>query len=431
MVERNFLFVSIDGLIGDIAWRVQQQGHNVRYSIRSEFSQDVSAGFVERVADWEEHVDWADVIVFDDAFGLGAEAERLRAEGHAVVGGTELTDRLEEDRGFATDMMADHGINTIPHRIFSDFDEAISFVEQERHPYVIKPNGEAQNFKELLYVGRDDDGGDVVQVLETYRDKWSDEVDSFQLQRRVHGVEVAVCAYFNGEEFVTPVNFNFEHKPLCSGGVGPMTGEMGTHMFWTGPNQLFRETLKPMEPLLREEGYVGSFDMNCIVNDDGIHPLEFSPRFGYPSVFIQEEGMKTPVADFLHDLAHGNDPDLEVHDGFQVGARICMPPFPFDDEEVWEQHSKDTPVRFRDPERTGVHIEDVKQDDDGTWRVAGATGEILTVTGKGSSMDEARRRMYDRVENVVVPHMIYRNDIGERWAREHDKLHTWGYLRRS
>jgi len=25
--------------------------------------------------------------------------------------------------------------------------------------------------------------------------------------------------------------------------------------------------------------------------------------------------------------------------------------------------------------------------------------------------------------------MYYRDDIGERWLEDHDKLHTWGYLR--
>jgi len=25
--------------------------------------------------------------------------------------------------------------------------------------------------------------------------------------------------------------------------------------------------------------------------------------------------------------------------------------------------------------------------------------------------------------------MYYRDDIGERWFEDHDKLHTWGYLR--
>lgn len=42
--------------------------------------------------DWNEHVEWADIVVFDDSFGLGTHAEQLRAEGIPAIGGTQLTD---------------------------------------------------------------------------------------------------------------------------------------------------------------------------------------------------------------------------------------------------------------------------------------------------------------------------------------------------
>ena len=47
----------------------------------------VAEGFVEKVDRWEESKDWADIIVFDDC-EFGALADRLRAEGKAVLGGT-------------------------------------------------------------------------------------------------------------------------------------------------------------------------------------------------------------------------------------------------------------------------------------------------------------------------------------------------------
>jgi phosphoribosylamine-glycine ligase len=92
-------------------------------------------------------------------------------------------------------------------------------------------------------------------------------------------VEVAVGAFFNGKQFIYPVNINFEHKKLFPGNLGPPTGEMGTSMFWSPPNQLFNQTLLKMESKLAEEGYVGYIDVNCIVNGNGIYPLEFTARF--------------------------------------------------------------------------------------------------------------------------------------------------------
>ena len=50
--KMNFLFVSFDGLIGDIAWNVVKEGHEVRYSIENPDDQEVGAGFVPMVDDW-------------------------------------------------------------------------------------------------------------------------------------------------------------------------------------------------------------------------------------------------------------------------------------------------------------------------------------------------------------------------------------------
>ncbi|WP_435319217.1 phosphoribosylamine--glycine ligase [Haloarchaeobius sp. TZWSO28] len=444
MDRRNFLFVSIDGLIGDVAWRVREQGHDVRYYIESESEREIADGFVEKTDDWEADVAWADVIVFDDVFGHGTHAERLREEGHAVVGGTEYTDRLEEDKGFGQEELADHGVNILPRRRFTDFDEAVSFVQDNPARYVIKPSGEVQNVKRLVYVGEDDDGGDVVDVLRAYKRAWGHRMQSFELQRRAEGVEVAIGAFFNGNEFVEPVNVNFEHKKLFPGNVGPPTGEMGTSMFWTEPTSLFERTLRPIEETLAEEGYVGYIDLNCIVNGRGIYPLEFTPRFGYPGIFIQEEGMKTPISQLFADIANGNDPGLEVHRGFQVGVRVCLPPFPFNDDATFDENSKNAAIVFREAfegERPpGVHIEDAKRvGPDGTaegvtpangqWRVSGSSGIPLVVTGKGTSMRAAQKQAYDRIEDIILPNMYYRDDIGDRWVNDGDKLLSWGYLR--
>ena len=276
MEKRKFLFDSLSGLIGDIAWQVSKEGHEVRYYIKDQKEADIADGFVAKSENPEKDAEWADIIVFDDTLGQGEKAHALRAQGKKVIGGSAYSDRLEDDRSFGQEELKKAGVNIIPYREFDSFDEAMEHVVKNPDRYVIKPSGEAQNVKRRLFVGEEEDGQDVIRMLDAYKRAFSDEIKVFQLQRRITGVEVAVGAFFNGKQFIYPVNINFEHKKLFPGNLGPPTGEMGTSMFWSPPNQLFNQTLLKMESKLAEEGYVGYIDVNCMVNGNGIYPLEFT-----------------------------------------------------------------------------------------------------------------------------------------------------------
>ena len=71
----KFLCISRVGCIGDLCIRLQDEGYRVKYYIDEKNEKDVSDGFVEKAANWEDWKDWADVIVFDDSdFGSLAES---------------------------------------------------------------------------------------------------------------------------------------------------------------------------------------------------------------------------------------------------------------------------------------------------------------------------------------------------------------------
>ena len=428
MDKKNFLFVSYDGYIGDIAWQVIKEGHEARYYIQGEENQDIADGFVPKVYNWEENIHWADIIVFDDVLGHGKCAQQLRKQGKLVIGGTEYSDMLEDDRSFGQEELKKAGINILPYKEFNNFDDAIKYVEERPGRYVIKPSGEAQNIKRMLFVGEEEDGKDIIEVLEAYKKVSSDDIQVFQIQKRVMGVEVAVGAFFNGAEFVYPININFEHKKLFPGQIGPSTGEMGTAMYWGGANKIFNQTLLKLQDKLKQEGYAGYIDINCIVNTNGIYPLEFTARFGYPTIFIQQEGINMPMAEFLFGLADGTLKEFKVRKGFQIGVRIVVPPYPFNDEDTFERYSNNATILFKKINYDGIHIEDVKNVD-GQWLVAGTSGVVMVVVGTGQTMKQAQAQAYNRIKNIIIPNMYYRTDIGDRWFEDSDKLHTWGYLR--
>jgi phosphoribosylamine---glycine ligase len=158
-----------------------------------------------------------------------------------------------------------------------------------------------------------------------------------------------------------------------------------------------------------------------------VYPLEFTSRFGFPTISIQMEGMISPWGELLHALASGQDYNLKTKKGFQVCVVIATPPFPFYDKVAFNKYSKEAVIIFKKDKMDGIHLGDVKFVD-GDIVLAGVTGYALVITGSGSTMEAARKQAYNRVANITLPNMFYRTDIGLRWSRDSDKLHTWGYL---
>ena len=425
-LSKKFLFVSFESLSGDLAWQVQKEGNEVKIFIASESDKDVYDGFLEKVNKWEEFVDWADVVVLDDV-GFGKIADSLRKTDKLVVGGSEYTDKLEEDRQFGQEEMKNAGMIVLPNWNFTDFDTAISFIKSNPGRYVFKPSGTiSSDDKGILFMGQEEDGKDIIEVLEQNKILWAKKINKFQLQKMAVGVEVAVGAFFNGDDFIYPININFEHKRLFPGDIGPYTGEMGTLMFWSPSNDIFQTTLLKLKDKLKDSGYQGYIDINCIANAKGVYPLEITSRFGYPTISVQMEGVITPWGEFLYNLARKDNNELKVSRGFQIGVVVAVPPFPFyDKKEVFIY--KDLSILFKKNNREGVHLGDIKNVN-GTWSVAGNTGYVMVITGSGSTVDEARKIVYSRLKNINLQNMYYRTDIGLKWFTESDKLHTWGYL---
>jgi phosphoribosylamine--glycine ligase len=424
--SKKFLFVSDQSQSsGDLAWQIKNEGHDVKLYIGSKSDRDVMNGFLPKVNDWKKFVSWADVIVFDFT-GFGKDAERLRKKGKLVIGGNIYTDKLEEDREFGQSEMKKFGLSVMSHWDFNNFDEAIEFIKANPERYVFKPSGDTSNHKSILFLGNEEDGKDLIEILEQNKTLWAKKIKKFQLQSRAVGVEVAVGAFFNGKDFIYPINVNFEHKKLFPGDIGPYTGEMGTLMFWGPQNEIFRETLLKFKDKLAKTGYVGYIDINCIANAKGIYPLEFTCRFGYPTINIQMEGVTSPWGEFLYQLAKKENIEIKIKKGFQIGVVVAVPPFPYHDYREANIY-KNLSILFKKENLEGLHPWDIKMVN-GVWTIAGNGGYALIVTGSGTTVEDARKQAYNRLNNVMLQNMYYRTDIGLKWTTDSDKLQTWGYM---
>ena len=415
--------------LGDMYLRLIAEGHQVRVHMSDADSHDVMQGMVDFVNDWESELQWIresdedGIIVFETAH-QGDAQDALRAEGFNVVGGCALGDRLENDRAFGQDMLAAQGLSIAQSREFHSFDTAIEDLRASPRRCVFKLNGSGWA-STRNYVGQLNDGRDMIALLQATRDKWTfDESPDFVLMDFIDGVEVGVGAFFNGEQFLAPANLDWEHKRFFPGDVGELTGEMGTVVTYRGAQAMFDRTLARLAPLLRDSGYCGYINLNTIVNEDGIWPLELTCRFGYPGFAILGSLQSDSWSAILSTLVDRSVQEIRTRAGFSTGVVLTVPTFPYPDG--YDERGSGAPICFRDTltedDREHLHFGEVTLRGD-QLITAGILGYVMVVTGLGSTIEESRSAAYDRVGKVVIPNMRYRHDIGLKLVQ-----HDWAKL---
>ena len=427
-------FISQWGLGLTLAMQMQEYGHNVKFFIDDKNSQDVGDGFIKKAENWKQLMEWCDYVIADDTH-LTKLTDPFREKGIPVIGGTKMTDMMEDDRGAGQKMFKAAGLDILESQEFKSIEEAISYVQDNPGPYVVKVSGKAQNDKTSTYVGQMDDGSDILSVLEHMSEKMDEGVSAVEVQEKVDGLEVAIGGIFNGEKFVGPCEIDWEHKKLMSWdtqqGMGPNTGEMGTVSVWSGQDvPLFKKIVLPMVRPLKAMGFHGFFNINCIVSDGKIYPLEETNRFGWPTLPMQVETMKeNDLGQLFFDAASGKDCDFEVTHPWSVCVVIGVPPLPYMNDEIFEKYSKDMPVLFKEgmaPE--GLYPGEAKQDEDG-WKVAGTSGCLAVAAAGGHSIKECQKAAYAIAEKVIAPSKMVRDDIGRTTSDAYEELQDMGLIR--
>jgi phosphoribosylamine--glycine ligase len=411
----RFLGIGECADLASLYLRLAEDGHEVRVFIGYPLCKDTLAGLIHRVTDWEAELDWIRAegqdgcILFENiGLGYGEIQDRLRREGLNVIGGGTYGARLENDRAYAQRVLAELGLATAPVFEFSDVEEAKRFIDRRPGRYVLKSNGpDAASF-----VGRHRAGADVSAVL---AGGGQSTASSFVLMDFIAGMEMGVGAYFNGEDFLEPACLDWEHKRFFPGDLGELTGEMGTVVTYSRSKRFFDRTLGKMAPLLRKNGYCGYINLNTIVNEDGIWPLEFTCRFGYPGYAILDPLQKTSWAHLFRAMLSRSTRRFDTESGFAVGIVITMPPFPYYRDSV--PVPVGLPILFEgdlsQAERRHVHYGEVALHN-GVLVTSGASGNTLVVTGTGETIKTARDAANALADKVVVANARYRRDIGTR-----------------
>lgn len=427
--------------LGSMYMRLQCAGHEVKVFIREPLCHTTMGGIIERVEDWQSQLGWVKearnegFVLFENVANHNGELQDdLRKAGFNVIGGSAFGDRLENERAFAQGLMAQAGLSIAKTIEFCEERSAVQFVHDNPARYVLKFNGDGFGSADN-YVGKFADGMDVVAMISAkYRQcrdgNGGDEKLSFILMEFVEGIEMGVGAYFNGEAFLTPACLDWEHKPFFPGDLGELTGEMGTVATFDYSGSFFDKTLARFATLLRKNGYQGYINLNTIVNSDGIWPLEFTCRFGYPGYAVLEPLQITAWDELFKMLVSRTEKKLQVRSGFCTGVVMTTRPFPY--VRTYIDEPIGLPICFNGPmtkdDFANLHYAEM-QSLGGQLATAGYHGWTMVVTGAGGTIQQACFNAYALAKRVTFPNMRYRNDIGAKLiASDFERLRSWGYV---
>jgi phosphoribosylamine--glycine ligase len=434
----NILFISKDLGQINLACKLAEEGHAVKlFEIEVKGKSKIRRPLIKFVANWENELDWVGkggLIVFDYT-GMGKTQDELREKGYSVFGGCELGDKLENNRQYGQKIFSLLGMKTKQSIDFYGIEKIIEFLKKNKKCWVIKQNGHMD--KGLNYVCKTSDSRDAISVLKSYKKNLKDGKLHFDLQEKVEGIELAVGRFFNGNDWAGPLCLNIEHKNLFNNDLGPKTHEMGNLMWYeeNENNKLYQETLEKMEDYLRKIKFKGYFDINCIVNKEGAYPLEATARLGQPTAQIQNTIQLSSWGEFMKAIADGKKYDLKYRKGYATVAFVGTPPYPYANRSNLNS-PKGLEIFFNgdlsEDEKNNIYLEEVstvKKNEKTEYVISGNSGYIAHVAGFGKTVGEAREKMYNLIEKIVIPKMFYRTDIGLEFInRNEKKLKEWRWI---
>ena len=337
------------------------------------------------------------VVVGPEVPLVNGVADELRAVNIAVFGPSKAAAQLEGSKHFAKGVMRDAGVPTAKSFTCENQKEIERALDTFGAPYVVKDDG--------LAAGK----GVVVTEDRELALQHALACNRVVIEEYLRGPEISLFGISDGSN-ILPMQPAQDFKRAYDNDEGPNTGGMGAYspLPWA-PSDIIEDTYKQvLAPMIAEMAargtpFVGLLYAGLAVTDRGIRVIEFNARFGDPETQVLIPRLKTPLGQLLYKAATGNliDSVLEWSDDSAVTVVLAANGYPAE-VKTGDEISNLNPV-------SGVTIFHAGTKDDGALRSSG--GRVLTVTGLGSDLTEARDKAYRTISQIKLEGSFYRNDI--------------------
>ena len=329
---------------------------------------------------------------------VNGAADVLRAAGFPVFGPSKAAAQLEGSKDFAKKVMSDAGVPTARSFTCTKQDEIEKALDAFGAPYVVKDDGLAAGKGVVVTNDR--------QVALEHALKCTRVV----IEEYLAGPEISLFGISDGRN-ILPMEPAQDFKRVHNGDEGPNTGGMGAYspLPWA-PTEIVEETYeKVLAPMIAEMAargtpFVGLLYAGLALTDHGIRVIEFNARFGDPETQFLIPRLVTPLATLLFKAATDSldDEVLQWRDESAVTVVLAAQGYP-ESPKIGGAISALPTI-----DKAQIFHAGTSQSADA---LLSAGGRVLTVTGTGSDLTEARDRAYRAISQIQLEGSFYRTDI--------------------
>ena len=353
-----------------------------------------------------------------DLYVIGPEAplvaglaDELRAAGKLVFGPGADGARLEGSKAWMKEVLVAAGVPTARHGTFTEAEPAFAFLDTLDGLYVVKTDGLAAGKGVIVTTSIEEARAAVLDYLSG--DAFGDAGRTLVIEEGLTGPEVSVLAICDGTTAVALAPAQ-DFKRVGDGDAGPNTGGMGAYSPVPVADQsvidaVMNDGVLPTLAYLRSIGidYRGVLYAGLMLTPNGPKMLEYNVRFGDPETQVVLPRLTSDLGELLASAAAGQLGAAPTFDDRAAVTVVCAAEgYPRD------VRTGDVIEGLNDAQSVAgatVFCAGVGANDQGQLITAG--GRVLTVTGQGASLAEARKTAYDAVSKISWPGLHHRNDI--------------------
>jgi phosphoribosylamine---glycine ligase len=326
-----------------------------------------------------------------------------------VFGPSRVAAQLESSKSFARDLMEKYAIPCARGNSFTDYNEAKTYLAEQKLPVVVKADGLAAGKGVSVCSTQAEAETALANIMDTRI--FGEAGSKVIIEECLVGQEMSYLAFTDGKTF-SPMPPACDYKRVFDGNQGPNTGGMGAYspppFFDHQLGALIDTTIMgPIVQALAAEGidYRGVIYAGLMLTSEGPKVLEFNARFGDPETQVILPQLKTDLIEVILAVIDGSLDKTKVDWQRKACVTVVLASggYPGD-------YKKGVPIRgleYLDPDVNLFHAG--TKITDGQLVTSG--GRVMAVTACAGNFADARGQVYYNAAKIRFEGVQYRRDI--------------------